>query len=150
MLIAKVVAAAMASVVLVLGICEGDGKDAQTDSERALEIAAIFHGDLYSQIPYTDDYYDCIINVAIVPDPPASPLRDVAGRCFWTVRPQGNSWVVTFRETWFCSDWSAKIQGYPPCNGLTGFHEWQYFVDLRNNTVNLLDDTGQFAPDMTP
>jgi hypothetical protein len=150
MLLIKVMLAAVASVTLVLGVCEGDDTPDETSETRALEQAVIFHGDRLADIPFTDQTYDCIINVAIEPEPPASPLRDVAGRCIWTVEPQGSAWVVTVRETWFCSDWNAEIAGYPPCSGLTGFHEWQYFVDLQTNSTNLLDDSGQFAPDMAP
>jgi hypothetical protein len=147
------------SLLVLLGLtlavvaCGGGGGDDQEDDVegRVLEMAAIYAGDLVSQIPFTDDYYDCTIHVRIVPEPPASPLRDVAGRCLWTVEKQSDTaWIVTFRETWFCSDWAAEIEGYPECDGLTGFHEWEYFVDLTDNGVNLLDDRGQFAPDMAP
>lgn len=138
---------AVAAVTLFLGICESGGDDA-TSEERALHLAAIFAGDSPSDIPFTDEYFDCIINVKRQPDPPASPLRNVAGKCLWTVEPQGSGWKVTFRETWLCSDWAADAAGYPPCESISGFHEWQYFVDLNSGTVSLLDDTGQFAPDM--
>ena len=138
---------AVTSVTLVLGVCESDDGGEVSES-RALELAVIFAGDNINDVPYTGDYFDCTINIGRQPAAPASPLRAVHGRCLWDVKPQGSSWLVTFRETWFCSDWSAIAAGYPPCDGINGFHEWEYFVDLDANTVELLDDTGQFAPDM--
>lgn len=146
----------MYGVALALSACGGgdgggDNETADPEESRVLELAAIYAGDLVSDIPYTDDNYDCTINVRVVPEPPASPLRDVLGRCLWTLEQQSDTnWVVIFRETWFCSDWAAEIEGYPECSGLTGFHEWEYLVDLTDNGVNLLDDRGQFAPDMAP
>lgn len=151
MLLLKSMVVILSSVFLLLGVCEDSGDDPseQQDEQRALELAAVHAGDRVSDIPYTGDYYDCIIFVALQPEPPASPLRNVNGRCIWTVEPEGStSWVVTFRETWLCSDWAADAEGYPPCNELTGFHEWKYFVEFADNGVNLLDDSGQFAPDM--
>ncbi len=151
----KALSLIVVGVTMLLTAC-GGGNDTNTDEEattraRVLELAAIFAGDLVSHIPYTDEYYDCVIFVKVAPEPPASPLRDVAGRCLWTVEKQTDkTWVVTFRETWFCSDWAAQIEGYPDCNELTGFHEWEYFVDLTDNSTTQLDDRGQFAPDMSP
>jgi hypothetical protein len=140
-------------VVTLLAACGGGGDKQQEEEERnrALTLAAQFAGDQVSDIPATDQSYDCVIHVALKPDPSASPLRDVVGRCIWSLDRQGSdAWVVTFRETWRCSDWAAEVQGYPPCNSVTGFHEWKYHVDTKENTVSQLDDRGQFAPDMRP
>ena len=141
---------ALASAAVLIA-CGGDGNDAeeQETRERVLGLAAQFAGDDPSDIPITEENYDCVIHVAVVPDPPASPLEDVIGSCLWSLSKQGStSWTVTFRETWRCSDWSAEAAGYPPCDGVTGSHEWKYFVDMSNHTVTELDDSGQFAPDM--
>ena len=147
MLVLRLALMALTSVLLVLGVCESDD-GGEVSERRALDLAVVFAGDNPKDVPYTGDYFDCTIHIGHQPAAPASPFYDVPGKCFWDIEPQGRSWRVTFRESWFCRDWAATGAGFPPCDGITGFHEWEYFVDLEAGSVELLDDTGQFAPDM--
>lgn len=147
MLALRFVFLAVAAVTLVLGVCESGDSDS-TEQMKALKLALFHVGDDPDAVPPIGQRYDCTINIGHQPRPPASPLRAVGGTCIWDVARQGNNWNVTFHETWFCSDWAADAQGYPPCDSITGNHEWQYFVDLGAGTVSELSSQGQFAPDM--
>jgi hypothetical protein len=60
---------------------------------------------------------------------------------------QTSTWLVTFRETWACSQFAQDVEGYPPCTAITGFHEWQYEVNLATNEVISVGETGQYPPD---
>jgi hypothetical protein len=149
MSVLRLLIVAMAAAAF-MGACGGGSGDSGEDSDQvnALKAALSFAGDDPSAVPPIGETYDCTINPLRQPDPPASPLLPVHGRCFWDVEAQGDSWIVTFRETWFCQDWTADAAGYPPCDSITGNHEWQYLVDLKGNTVDQLSSRGQFAPDM--
>lgn len=146
MFILRFAVTALTAAALFFSAC--DGGDDSTEREKALALAAAQNGDDPNIIPPDGVNYDCTINVARQPAAPQSPLRAVAGKCLWNMEPQGGSWLITFRETWLCSDWSAVAAGFPPCEGLTGFHEWEYLVNVPSGTVDVLGDRGQFAPDM--
>lgn len=134
-------------VSLPFGLCNGSSGSTQAaDPVKALKAAMVAIGDDPNSVPPIAQNYDCTISIRSQPTPPASPLNPVPGTCLWTVLQQGNLWLVTFRETWFCKDWSANVAGYPPCQDPTGFHEWQYQVDIRG-PVQEISSTGAFAPD---
>jgi hypothetical protein len=134
-------------VSLPFGLCNGSSGSTQAaDPVKALKAAMVAIGDDPNSVPPIGQNYDCTISIRSQPAPPASPLNPVPGTCLWTVLQQGNLWLVTFRETWFCKDWSANVTGYPPCQDPTGFHEWQYQVDIRG-PVQEISSTGAFAPD---
>jgi hypothetical protein len=136
--------------LLLLAACGGGGgnDDEDSDPTKALKAALAYAGDDPHDVPPLDQNYDCVINPARQPSPPQSPLLPVHGSCLWSVAPEGTLWLVTFHETWFCSDWAADVPGYPACDSITGNHEWKYLVDLAQGTVSLDSHRGQFAPDM--
>lgn len=135
------------AVTLVLGICENDDKEPvePLGASEAVQAAALQLGDSRSEIPIIGTEYDCIISAS---GPQSSGITPVNARCRYDAEEQGEQWIVTFREIWFCSDFSATADGYPPCVGLTGFHEWKFLVDLVLGTVQQIDESGQFAPDL--
>ena len=130
---------------LVLSACGGGGETEQT---KALRAAIAFEGDdANAPLPPLDQSYDCSINVASQPTPPATPISSVFGNCMWKMEQQSNVWFATFSETWSCSDFSADVANYPPCSLGTGTHTWHYLVDSLQHVEPLTDD-GNFAPDM--
>lgn len=139
---------ALAALTVLLVACGGGGGDNTDDQKKALEQALIFAGDDPSALPAIGQTYDCTINIGHQPPTPQKTFAPVRGQCLWTVAAQGKSWLVTFKETWFCSDWSANTPNYPACDSIAGSHTWEYFVDLVAKTVDKLSDRGQFAPDM--
>lgn len=147
MVLLKIAFLAAASVTLILGVC-GSGEDSSTEQERALKLALAQAGDDPNYLPTLGETYDCTIFPRRQPAAPQSPLHPVAGKCLWNIEEQGSSWLTTFRETWLCSDWSADADGFPPCDSITGFHEWEYLVNVPSGTVDELSSRGQFAPDM--
>lgn len=147
MLVLKIVFLAVASVTLVLGVCGGGG-DKPSEQAKAFQLAITQAGDDPNSLPPLGATYDCTIFPQRQPPAPQSPLRAVAAKCLWNIEPQGGSWLATFRETWLCSDWSAEAESFPPCDSITGFHEWEYLVNVPSGTVDILSSRGQFAPDM--
>ena len=129
-------------MTLVLGVCESDGGSDDSDATKRSQLAVAFVGDDPNDVPYTWG----LLRLHDQHRAPASRAgKPVARRrmasASGTSSRRAGSWLVTFRETWFCSDWSAVAAGYPPCDGISGFHEWEYLVDLDAGTVELLDDT---------
>jgi hypothetical protein len=135
-------------VSLPFGLCNGSNGDTQAaDQLKALKAAMAVIGDDPNNVPPIGQDYNCTISIGHQPAPPASPFKPVLGTCRWIVLTQGNVWLVTFRENWFCKDWSATVTGYPPCQDPTGTHAWQYQVDAKGS-VQEISNTGAFAPDM--
>ena len=122
---------------------DDDDEDERTDRELAVD-AIIFTGALEAEAPpQIGDEYDCVVGPGPAGQGQIQPIDAV---CIWTSEPQGEQWLVTFRETWLCDDFSADVEGFPPCSEETGFHEWEFLVDLQRSTFQQLDDRGQFAP----
>lgn len=136
---------ALVFVALAFGACGGDDdatSPAVGDESAAIELALLAHGSDKEAVPLIGDEYVC--------DIPAGDLAPVNARCRWTAVPstdQEGAWEVTFREVWLCEDFAVEADAFPPCNELTGFHEWTYLVDLRTNSAETLDEIGQFPPD---
>ncbi len=135
-------------VSLSFGLCNKSSGDTHAgDQVKALKAAMVVIGDDPNNVPPIGQNYNCTISIGHQPAQPASPFKPVLGSCLWTVVNQGNLWLATFRENWLCKDWSANATGYPACQDPTGFHEWQYQVDLKG-PVQEISSTGAFAPDM--
>jgi hypothetical protein len=135
-------------VSLSFGLCNKSSGDTHAgDQLKALKAAMVVIGDDPNNVPPIGQNYNCTISIGHQPAQPASPFKPVLGSCLWTVVNQGNLWLATFRESWLCKDWSANATGYPACQDPTGFHEWQYQVDLKG-PVQEISSTGAFAPDM--
>jgi hypothetical protein len=137
----------LACAALVTGACGGGDSDPEA-AAAALHAAVTYAGRTADNIPAIGQYYACIIQPARQPTPPAPTFLSVRASCLWSVAPQDEQWLVTFSETWSCSAWTAEVQGYPPCDGATGNHQWEYLVDLTTGNVQIISDRGQFAPDM--
>lgn len=150
MLMLRLLLPGLTAICLVAAACGGgsDNSSGTTDQQRALSSAMSFIGDDPSNLPPIGRQYDCVINIIHQPPSPQPTLKAVHGTCKWDVAPQGDSWLVDFEETWFCSDFAAKAPGFPDCDSVTGQHSWQYLVNLRDQTVDTLSDRGQYAPDM--
>jgi hypothetical protein len=134
------------AVLLAAAFACGGGEDddaaATPDAraEQAVNAARAVQGELFGQVPPINSPYDCGIHLKT-----ATP---VPGRCEWTAVEQPPFWIVTFRETWSCNQFSRQVAGYPDCTAITGFHEWEYQVDLATGALEQLDETGQFPPDL--
>lgn len=141
-----------ALAALVLAACGGgdDGGSStqdEIDQEKAIAIVVSLRGDEITTIPVFNADYNCTLAAS---GPQADQIEPVAARCRYDAekQEQESQWRITFRETWSCDDFKAEAPGYPPCVGQTGFHEWTYLVDLRERTSELIDERGQFAPNM--
>lgn len=131
--------ALLAAAVACADSSGGGGEEVDVDAQRqAVTAVSFLLGDAGSNPPIGQPY-DCGLSL--------SGATPVPGRCLWTAMAQPNSWLVTFRETWACSQFARDVQGYPACTNLTAFHEWQYEVLLETGGVQLVNETGQFPPD---
>jgi hypothetical protein len=136
---AFVLAVLLAAVVACGG---GDDDDTAADDVaalRAVNAVRALQGDLTGGPAPINSPYDCGIHLTA-----ATP---VPGRCEWTAEEQAPYWIVTFRETWSCSQFSREVEGFPACTAITGFHEWVYQIDIASGALEQLDETGQFPPD---
>ena len=147
MILLRLVFATAFLISLPFGLC-GGGDAEVADQLKALKLTMASIGDDPNNVPPIGQAYDCAITIRRQPTPPASPLDPVRGSCLWDVEKQGSLWLVTFRETWLCKEWSASVSGFPACPEPTGFHEWQYQVVVTSGSVEEVSSTGAFAPDM--
>jgi hypothetical protein len=145
MLPLRLLFAAIFLVSLPFGFCSSS--DTSSEQTAALKAALIMIGDDPNNLPTIGQNFDCVIAVTNQPAAPASQFHNVSGSCLWTVEKQGSVWLVSFSETWFCNDWSAKVPNFPDCVPPNGTHEWHYQVDLRGGTTQLIENRGPFAPD---
>jgi hypothetical protein len=130
----------LALLTLVLGLCGGDDDEVDPEeAQKAVQAVLPQQGDDPNNIPPINETYECILV-------PGQGLDPVTASCLWTVEEQDPGHIVTVRETWLCADFSADFEDYPPCSGTSGFHEWQYFVDVEGRELELLEETGQFPP----
>lgn len=137
----------LGTVALALMAACGGGSGGG-DEVKALQAAMAHLGDDPNNPPEIGQEFDCVISIGHQPASPQPTLSDVPGRCLWNVEAQGSSWIVSFRETWFCDDFSAQAPGYPECASARGQHNWQFLVDLGAGSIDTLSESGQFAPDM--
>ena len=132
-------------VSLPFGLCGDDGADEPvdaTDQRQAINAAMFILGDSpLADIPIGEEY-DCGLSF-----PDRAPATPVPGLCRWDAEEQDPQWLVTFRETWACNQFSRDVEDFAPCTELTGFHEWQFLVTLAGGGVQLIGEIGQFPPD---
>jgi hypothetical protein len=143
----RLLLAATFLVSLPFGLCSSSSDTGSaTDQNKALKIALGAIGGPIA-VPLLGTNYNCTIHVTHQPAAPQSPFHNVSGSCLWTAERQGNLWLVTFSETWFCKDWAATVPNYPDCSPPADTHEWQYQVDLASSSAQLITNKGPFAPD---
>jgi hypothetical protein len=136
----KLLLAGVALVAMLLGVCGDDESEVDPEeARRAVETVLPLQGEDPGIIPPIGDSYECIL----VPGQGLDPVR---ASCLWEVEEQGEGHLVIVRETWLCEDFSGDFPNYPPCDGLSGFHEWEYYVDVEGRELELLDERGQFPP----
>jgi hypothetical protein len=128
-------------VSLPFGLCSDDEPEVDPDDAfRAVQAVLPRHEGDPNNVPPIGNAHSCTLT-------PGRGLDNVQGNCLWTVESQGEQFIVTLRQTWRCEDFSGDFANYPPCSGQTGFHEWEYLVDLDRGSVQLLEERGQFPPD---
>jgi hypothetical protein len=127
-------------VALVLGLCGDDDDEVDPEeAQKAVQAVLPQQGDDPNVIPPINESYECLL----VPGRGLDPVR---ASCRWTVEEQDPGYLVTVRETWLCEDFSVEIEDFPPCDATSGFHEWEYFVDVEGRELELLSERGQFPP----
>jgi hypothetical protein len=131
---------------LTLGVCDDAdrGEPQADDALEAIQLAILTGGLDWDPPPETGRAYSCVLD---------SQFGPVDGSCRWDALPSNDpgSWRVVFRETWACEQFSADAYGYgyPACSESTGFHEWVIEVNLLAGKGEVVDETGQFPPDLT-
>ena len=136
----KVLLLPMVLGALVLGLCGDDDDEVDLEeAQKAVQAVLPLQGEDPNNVPPINESYECLLV-------PGQGLDAVQASCRWTVEEQDPGHIVTVRETWLCDDFNVEIADYPPCDGTSGFHEWEYFVDVEGRELELLDERGQFPP----
>jgi hypothetical protein len=148
-LVAAVLLGGLATTACIPGIGGDDPTPNPAARTNALQLAILTRDGQIGALPTLDEPYACVLEVALQPEAPEPTLHPVDSTCLWSVEEDGNYWKATLTETWRCDDFAAEAQGYPACVPPTGFHEWEYQVDLSTGMSTEVGSRGQFAPDMT-
>lgn len=137
----KLLLAAVALVSLPFGLCGDEADELDSAEAQAVRLVRqVLNQDVGAPVPVGSDYA-CVTVFG-----EDTGLQPVEMNCRFDLEEQAPNYIVTFREVWRCDDFAADHPDYPPCDGLTGFHEWVYLVNPRGD-VQLLDETGQYPPD---
>lgn len=140
--------ACLVLVSFVFVACRGGGGGGDdTAQTKALQAAMELFGDDPGTIPPINQDAHCEITVRQPVRAGTTPPPPVPGICNWTMTSVGDTWFITFSETWDCAAFNVEADGYPACSGATGTHSWDFLVD-GNLVAMQLADHGHFAPDI--